>query len=203
MSGTVTAVRPTTAPTTTAPTRRLADVAPQTAEQLRVAADAYIRDPLTMVQDQGIAAVHTTIQAMNAEEASRSGTGVGNPVTDYGNPLRSAMQQARSTAMSSAVRNGIAVARHKQDAAQAAGNVTADVVTMSARAALSQLATNGTVFALSRTGAGSFPILAGGMAAGYVASYATGKIMQRTGVRQTIAVKTTELVRNVGHHNHD
>jgi hypothetical protein len=172
----------------------LNQVSPTADKALRMAADAYVRNPLTLVQDNGLSLYGTTMQTLNAQ-ATISGTGVGRAVTDYRNPLTSATTQARNTAISSVVRNGVRVAMKKEDIPTAIGNVTSDVVTGAARGAASSLATNGAVYAIAKAGGGSFPVIVGGIAAGMVASYATGKILQKTGVRQTIAVKTTEAVR--------
>jgi hypothetical protein len=173
----------------------LAQVSPNADKQLRMAADAYIRNPTTLVQDHGLALYGATMQTLNASYSISAGTGVGKPVTDYGNPLRSAATQARNTAISSTVRNTVLVVMKKQDVPTAVGNVTADIITGAGRSAASSLATNGAVFAISKAGGGSFPIVIGGIAAGMVASYATGKVMQKTGARQAIATKTTEVVR--------
>jgi len=194
----VTQTQPTTG---VQPTRRpLSQVAPAADRQIRMAADAYIASPLTRITDEGLAFGATTMQVLNATATVQGGTGVGKPVTDYGNPLKSATAQAKNSAISSAIRNGVMVAMKKEDVAQAAGNVVADVATNTGRAAISSLATNGAVFALAKAGAGSFPIVAGGMIVGMGASYATGKILKKTGVRTAIATKTTEAVRKVTHH---
>jgi hypothetical protein len=147
------------------------------------------------VQDHGLALYGATMQTLNATYTISGGTGVGKPVTDYGNPARSALTSARNTAITSTIRNTVMVVRKKEDIPTAVGNVTADVVTGSARGAVSSLATNGAVFAIAKAGGGSFPIVAGGIVAGMAASYGTSLLMRKTGARQTIAVKTTEVVR--------
>lgn len=184
-----------TAPVTPIKGRQpLARVAPNTDKALRVAADAYIANPLTALQDHGLALYGTTRQTLNVQ-AGISGTGSGHAVTDYGNPLTAGLKQARNTAITSTIRNGFLLVRKKEDLPTAVGNVTADVVTNAGRGVVGSLATNGAVFAIAKAGGGSFPVIVGGIAAGMVASYATGHVLKKTGARQAIAVKTTQAVR--------
>lgn len=119
-------------------------------------------------------------------------------VTDYLNVGGSVKRAAINRSITSAIRNGIQVARGKETWAGAGGNVVGDVSTSAVSSGVSALATNAAVFGLSKLGASSFPVLAGGMIAGFVADKVATKVMVKTGAQAAIINKTTELLEKIG-----
>lgn len=170
-----------TAPATTTP---VATAAAPKAETLS-RGDAYVQSTTSKVVDTGLAvANHTTVLLNNLSNLEA--------VTDYGSLLDSAKRNATNAAVSSGVRNGIAVARKKATLPEAGGRVAGDVVVATAKGVISTAAANAAIYGLAKAGMKSFPVLIGGMAVGFVAHKVAGKVIDKTGVQAKITDKVTE-----------
>ncbi|PIQ23778.1 hypothetical protein COW36_20580 [bacterium (Candidatus Blackallbacteria) CG17_big_fil_post_rev_8_21_14_2_50_48_46] len=122
----------------------------------------------------------------------------GQVVTDYGNVGASVKRAVIQRAVTSTVRNGWSAFRGKATLAEAGGRVVGDVATSAVSSGVSSVANNVAVFALAKAGASSFPVMVGGMLVGWGASYASQKVMQKTGAQAAIINKTTELLHSAG-----
>jgi hypothetical protein len=122
----------------------------------------------------------------------------GQVVTDYTAIGASAKRAVIQRVVTSTARNGWAVFRGNATVAEAGGRVVGDVATSAVTSTVSSAANNLAIFALSKAGASSFPVMAGGMIVGWGAHYASRKIMENTGAQAAISDKTTELLHKAG-----
>lgn len=177
-----------------APTTKIAKQATETVKASSLSkTDTYISSA-NLIEGSVVAlfgSYQNTTAAMNREVT-------GSVVTDYLNVGGSVKRAAINRSVTSAIRNGINVVRGKETLAEAGGNVVGDVSSSAVSSAVSALATNAAVFGLAKLGASSFPVMAGGMVAGFVADKIATKVFVKTGAQAAITDKTTELLDKIG-----
>lgn len=122
----------------------------------------------------------------------------GRAAVDFTNVGQSVMRSAIQRSVTASVRNTVGVIKGDITVAEGAGRVVGDVAQASSSAAVSALATNAAVFAVSKLGGGSLPIMAAGMIGGFVADRALGYVMVKYDVQQKITTGTTDLLNGIG-----
>jgi hypothetical protein len=122
----------------------------------------------------------------------------GQVVTDYGNVGASVKRAVIQRSVTSTARNAWSVFRGNASVAEAGGRVVGDVATSAVTSSVSSVANNVAVFALAKAGVSSFPVMVGGMLVGWGASYASSKVMEKTGAQAAIVNKTTDLLHSAG-----
>lgn len=152
--------------------------------------DAYVKSTGSKVQDNVLAVANHGVVILNNLSNLEA-------VTDYGSLLQSAKRNATNAAVTSTVRNGIAVARKKATMPEAGGRIVGDVAVATAKGVISTAVANAAIYGLAKAGMKSFPVLVGGMAAGYVAHKVAGKVIDKTGVQGKITDKVTEQLEKI------
>lgn len=144
--------------------------------------------------------VNNAIQGANKVGVGITGKQPFPPLVPYDNVLGSMKGAAKSQAITSIIRNGIAVAMKKETLSQAGGRVAGDVSVAAIDAGASAVVGNIAMGVAAAVGASSLPVLLVGMVAGYV----TTKILDKKvnykpgGVYEKVVTKTTEALQKLG-----
>lgn len=107
-----------------------------------------------------------------------------------GSVKRSALQRV----VTSTATNGWQLYRGKITLAEAGGRVVGDVSTAAVAGAAGGLASNLAVYGLTKAGAGSVPVMIGGMVASFAVNNVSRRVLNKIGVTEAIAHTTTQAL---------
>lgn len=175
-------------------TKTLAEKKVAMAESL-ARTDAYVNSTWNTVEHAGLSAYNAHVNTQIAMQNMNQG---GRVVTDYTNVVGSVKRAAIQRTVTSSIGNAWHLFRGNVTLAEAGGRVVGDVTASAASNAASAIATNVAVWGLSKAGVSSFPVMVGGMLAGWGASTLTNRVMQKTGATEYVINQTTAALQSLG-----
>lgn len=178
-------------------TKSLAEKKAAMAESL-ARTDMYVNSTWNTLEHASLSLYNAHVNTQAAMASLNNGSRV---VTDYTNVVGSVKRAAIQRTVTSTVGNGWQLFRGKVTLAEAGGRVVGDVTASAATNAASAIATNVAVWGLSKAGVSSFPVMVGGMIAGWGASTLTNRVMQKTGATEFVINQTTQALQSLGSSN--